>query len=219
MPILNDEIRFRVAGWLGAALVRALHVTWRVREVGCTEVSRGARDGSRPVIAAFWHRHLLAMMGHYAGYRICVPVSEHRDGEYVAHAMARFGIASVRGSSTRGGIRVLKGLIQKAEEGWSLAITPDGPRGPIYSVHPGVFLLARRTGLPVHPVGVAVRGPIVLSSWDRFVVPKPGARLVVAVGEPLTAADFDEAASFCDALKGALFAATGQAEGALPPVR
>jgi lysophospholipid acyltransferase (LPLAT)-like uncharacterized protein len=217
VPVLRHELQFRVVGRLGAGLVRALHATWRVRVLDPSGIRSGIRRGKRQAIVAFWHRHLLTMLAHHRGFKVCVPVSEHRDGEYAAQVMARFGLASVRGSTTRGSINLLKGLLRAIEEGWSLGITPDGPRGPAFSVQPGFALLARRSGLPVHPVGVAADHPVVLSSWDRFAIPKPFSRVVIAFGPPLDPGDFGDPAALCPVLERRLQETTARAWSALGP--
>lgn len=206
MPILQRRIDLSLAACLGAGLARALHATWRVHLIDPTDVDLGVRSGSKQVIAAFWHQHILPVLGHFHHRRICVPVSEHRDGEYVAHIMDRVGLASVRGSTTRGSIKLLRGIMARMREGWSIAVTPDGPRGPRFSVQPGIGLLARRSGLPVHPLGVAAEHAWTANSWDRFVIPKPWTRLTIVVGEPLYARDFDDVPAFCEALLNALLA-------------
>ena len=215
MPVLQKSLRFRLVGWLGAFLVRVLHATWTVTFVDPDGVAPGARDGSRPVIAAFWHRHLLSMLAHCRGYRVCVPVSEHRDGEYVAHVMERAGLASVRGSTTRGSLNIIRGLLDAAKQGWTPAVTPDGPRGPRYSVQAGVVLLARRSGLPLVPVGIAARRAWIMSSWDAFVIPKPWTRVAIVIGPMLRAGPDTDVAAFSEELRKALFAVTEVAEKAV----
>jgi len=215
MPVLQKRFKFRFVGWLGALLVRAMHYTWRVDFIDPGGVAPGAKDGSRPVIAAFWHRHLLSMLAHCKGYRVCVPVSEHRDGEYVAQVMDRFGLASVRGSTTRGSLNLIRGMLTAVKGGWSPAITPDGPRGPRYSVQAGVMLLARRSRLPVHPVGIAAKRQWVLPSWDAFVIPKPWTRVAIVVGPALDSPPDGDPSLFAADLRAAIFAATEVAECAV----
>ncbi|MHC4480645.1 MAG: lysophospholipid acyltransferase family protein [Planctomycetota bacterium] len=215
MPTLQKRIDFHLVGWLGAAVLRAAWASWRVRAIDPEGVAQGIREGRRPVIVAFWHRHILTMLAHYREHRVCVPVSQSRDGEYVAQVMGRFGMASVRGSTSRGSLRVLKGLLARVREGWSPAITPDGPRGPKFSVQPGIALLARRSGLPVYPVGIAVRDAWLARSWDDFVMPKPWTRIVIAFGDALGTDQLRETDAFCERLKGALFSATEAAQTAL----
>ena len=79
--------------------------------------------------------------------------------------------------------------------GGQLVVTPDGPRGPRHTMNSGAAWLARATGAPILPVGVAVSRAWRLHSWDRFTIPKPFARLVVCYGDPVTvAADAADAA-------------------------
>jgi lysophospholipid acyltransferase (LPLAT)-like uncharacterized protein len=208
-------LRSWLAGLLGAASVRAAHATWRVRVIDPQGLAGAVRAGRASAIVAFWHRHILSMLAQFRGMPICVPVSQHQDGEYVAQVMRRFGLRAVRGSTTRGGLKALRGMLGAAREGLTLAVTPDGPRGPVFSVQPGVFLLARRTALPVYPLGIAVDRAWTAASWDRFVIPKPWARVRIAIDKPLDAEQFADAPDFCRALRKALFAAAEQARDAL----
>jgi hypothetical protein len=121
----------------------------------------------------------------YRGRRISVLISRSRDGELIARTVAHLGIDSSRGSSSRGGAAGLRELLRKAEEGYDLAFTPDGPRGPVSKVQPGVVLAAAATGLPIVPVALAASRDRRLRSWDRFVVPMPFAAVHFVYGEPL----------------------------------
>lgn len=215
MPVLERRIHSWLVGWLGAALVRAMHATWHVQVDDPTGAGMAARDGSAAGIIVFWHRHLLSMFAHYHSPHIAAPASESQDGEYAAQVMRRCGVPTVRGSTSRGGLRLLRGMLAKAREGFSLALTPDGPRGPKFSVQPGVALLAERSGLPVYPFGVAVRDAWIARSWDEFVIPKPWTHIVVVMGEPLHADGSRNTPAFCEALRSALFAATERARQAL----
>ena len=215
MPVLQKKLHFQLVAWVASGLLRAMYRTWRVQVSDPQNVLPGMFDGSRPGIVAFWHRHILSMLTHFRGAHVCVPVSEHRDGEYIAHVMERFGFDSVRGSTTRGAARLLKGLMGRIREGWSPALTPDGPRGPRFSVRPGFTVLARRSGLPVYPIGLAVEKAWVMSSWDAFIVPRPFTRIAIKIGAPLRAEDFEEVPAFCSALQAAMFEATDEAERAL----
>jgi len=198
-------------------LLRLLRSTWRVELVDPGRVAELAGSGRRQSIVALWHQALLTLMCCYRGLPFCVPVSEHRDGEYVAQVMERYGFLAVRGSSTRGGVRLLRKLLAAMGEGWSCAITPDGPQGPRFSVHPGFIALARRSGLPVHPLGVAVRGAWVTRSWDAFTIPKPRARIVVIVADPMPADLMagGSTAELCKALKDEMARAAERARARL----
>jgi hypothetical protein len=165
-------------------VIRLYFLTIRILDDARSERER--RGGKLPpAIYAFWHAHQLACAWHYRHVRAAVLVSEHRDGEYIARAIRSFGLEAVRGSSTRGGTKALMALMEKALQGRSLAITPDGPRGPRHHVKDGLLYLAQKTGLPVQPVAVGLSDYWELRSWDRFRIPKPFARGYAMLGEPI----------------------------------
>ena len=121
----------------------------------------------------------------YRGRKISVLVSQSTDGELIASTVARFGIDCTRGSSSRGGVAGMKAMLKKAADGWDIAFTPDGPRGPAREVQPGVILAAAATGLPIQPVAIAASRAKLLRSWDRFLVPLPFSTVHLVYGEPL----------------------------------
>ena len=168
----------------GAMLVRALGATWRVDQSGLAAFDAAIAGGRRCIFAA-WHARLLPLVWTHRGRGIVMLVSRHRDGELITRVIERFGFATSRGSSTRGGEEGVMDLLRRAEEGRLLGITPDGPRGPAGRLKPGLIYLASRSGLPIVPVAAAARSAWRLRSWDRFRVPRPFTRVVVAYGDPM----------------------------------
>ena len=167
-----SEIRFESAGVIGSGLVGALFLTTRLQRTGQEHYERFRREG-RPVIFVFWHGHLLPLVHYHRHERIVVLVSEHEDGEYVTRVIERYGFGTVRGSSTRGGMKGLKGLVRAARAGRDLALTPDGPQGPRGAFKPGALVAAQMTGLPVVPLSVRASAGWKARSWDGFLVPRP----------------------------------------------
>lgn len=194
-----------------AGFIRALRATVRLRHHGDAPQRERERRGER-FILAFWHRHLLLMPYAYRGRRISVLVSQSKDGELIAKTVARLGIDSSRGSSSRGGVAGMRALLRKAGEGYDLAFTPDGPRGPAGEVQPGVILAAAATGWPIHPVAVAATRAKRLRSWDRFLIPLPLARVCFVYGEPLTVERRADPAEAAAELKRRLDRAEAEAE-------
>jgi lysophospholipid acyltransferase (LPLAT)-like uncharacterized protein len=119
-----------------------------------------------------------------------VLASRSRDGEIAARYVARFGLTVVRGSSSRGGGVALRALVAALRRGVDVALVPDGPRGPREQLQGGVVTLAALTGAPVVPLAVSARPARRLRSWDRFLVPLPFARCVLAFG-PAVRVDHD----------------------------
>ncbi|MEA2560012.1 MAG: hypothetical protein QOH06_1516 [Acidobacteriota bacterium] len=194
-----------------AGMIRALRATVKLRHHN-DEPMRKMEQGDERFILAFWHRHLLLMPYSYRGKGISVLVSQSRDGELIARTVARLGIDSSRGSSSRGGIAGMRTLLRKAREGYDIAFTPDGPRGPASEVQPGVILAAAATGFPIQPVAVAATKAKRLNSWDRFLIPLPFARVHFVYGEPLTVERRGDPASAAAELKRRLDGAEQVAE-------
>lgn len=173
-----------LAGKLGAGALNLLGRTLSIRMIGEDCLER-AREGGRKVLYAFWHEGLLVATYAFRRQGIRVLVSQHRDGELIARTIECMGYGTIRGSSTRGGTRALFRMAAAGAAGDDLGVTVDGPRGPRLQVKPGTLFIAGRTGLPIVPFAVASHNPCVLSSWDRFMIPRPFSRAVIAFGEPL----------------------------------
>jgi len=165
--------------WL---LTRTLRITY----LGTAPLFAAWARNERGIMAC-WHNRVVMMPIPCAefGARLCIMNSWHRDGEIATRTLARWGIYSVRGSASRGGVRAFLQLVRAFREGYDLAVVPDGPRGPRYVVKLGVLHLARTTGALIYPVSYAASRAWQLRSWDRLMIPQPFARLTYAVAEPL----------------------------------
>ena len=164
-------------------LLRALALTLRFRVDDRCGITRGAMV---PFIGAFWHNRILVIPVAYQRYcrgrRGHCLTSPSKDGAIIEGVMSRFGIGSVRGSSSRRGVAALLELTAILEAGEDVAITPDGPRGPKYQLSPGIVKLSQITGVPVMPIHVGYSRFWELKSWDAFRIPKPFARVEVVFG-------------------------------------
>ncbi len=173
-------------------------------------------DDPRPFVYAFWHGQQLALMRWRMRGRTTALVSRSRDGELLATALARVGVASERGSSSRGGAAGLRAIVRRLREGLDAAFALDGPRGPAFVVRSesggvGAALAARLSGGVVVPFAAAcARRHVLARTWDRFELPLPFTRVAVAVGPPIEADDATP-----EALGAALGRARGEAERAL----
>jgi hypothetical protein len=146
-----------------------------------------------PAIYCLWHNRLILCMEVYVrqtkqrslGVGLAALISASKDGAFLEAILNRFGVQAARGSSSRRGPQALLELTSWAERGYDLAITPDGPRGPRYSVQPGVMSLAQLTGLPIVPFGFYAHRKIQLKSWDGFQIPLPFSRCDLILGKPI----------------------------------
>lgn len=157
--------------------------TWRIRIVNDQHL-RDLRRTGHSFIFALWHGQLLPLLWHHRNEGVTVLISEHRDGELVARAAESLGYGLIRGSTTRGAERALISLVRELQSGREVAITPDGPRGPARSFAPGALVAAQRSGSFILPVAASADRAWRLRSWDRFMIPKPFAKVTVAYGAP-----------------------------------
>jgi lysophospholipid acyltransferase (LPLAT)-like uncharacterized protein len=178
-------LRFEALGAVGAGLLGSLFATVRERRVEAEHYLRLRAEGT-PIIFVFWHAHTLPLAWCHRNEGIVTLVSDHGDGEALVRLIRHWGFGAVRGSSTRGATKALKGLIRAARAGKDLALTPDGPRGPARAFKPGALAVAQATGLPVVPLAAGASGAWRVGSWDRSLIPHPFSRLCVAYGPPRT---------------------------------
>ncbi|HYB97952.1 MAG TPA: lysophospholipid acyltransferase family protein [Candidatus Limnocylindrales bacterium] len=167
-------------------VLRAVRLTVRLESRNAEALERCWREG-QPVLMTFWHGRSLMLPFFYRGRGACIMNSAHRDGEIVTRALERFGISSTRGSSTRGGVAGLRGLLRAQRRGLDLALIPDGPRGPAGVAKAGAVELAMLTNAPIFPLAVGCSSPMRLPTWDRMMLPRPFSRAVLYVGDPLRA--------------------------------
>jgi hypothetical protein len=180
----GGDRRLSLLVFFGTAALRLLAATWRVRFVNARVVEE-LRSRRQPFLYVLWHGQLLPLIWTHRARDIAIMVSEHRDGELIARVAHSIGFRTVRGSTSRGAARALLGACREVEGGRDMALTVDGPRGPAGSVAPGALVIAQRTGAPMVPTAASASRAWRLRSWDRFMIPKPFARVVVSYGEPI----------------------------------
>jgi len=166
-----------------AAILRVWGATWRLTVQG-RERCDGFRDESSgsSLIFAFPHNRLSMLAYCHRDRPLQILNSSSRDGLLMASMCEALGMDSVLGSSSRGGSAALRELARRGRKGLDLGITVDGPRGPRGRVKAGVVALAFLTGSPVIPVSASARPRKIVSSWDRSLLPWPGAKVTVRFG-------------------------------------
>ena len=181
---------YRIAAPIALALMR-LVVGWcRVVRILGAEHINTALARSPSFIPVYWHQHQLFCAKYLfdqraAGVKLGVLISPSVDGEFGALIVRRLGGEVIRGSSTHTGARALRDFYQAlVHEGISPVIAPDGPRGPPWKFKSGALLLAQLSQRPIVPLSYCASRAWKIS-WDRFVIPKFAARVVIAVGEPV----------------------------------
>ena len=144
----------------------------------------GLKKKEVPILFALWHGRMYLSIQAHRRQGIVTMASQSKDGEIIAGWVEANGYVVVRGSTSKGGGQALREMVRHVRSGRNAALTVDGPRGPARVVQPGVVQLARLTGAWVLPITSSSSRVRFLRSWDRFLVPRPFSRGVVAYGEP-----------------------------------
>jgi hypothetical protein len=148
---------------------------------------------TEPVIFAFWHGDLLMQPYLYYQFRHIpkakVLISDHFDGSLISKTMEYFKLGTIAGSSNRNAAKVLREAIKTLKSGTDIGITPDGPKGPRYSMSDGVVIMAQKTGAQVIVYNCKPTKYWQLGSWDKFVIPKPFGTLEFFASEPIHLTD------------------------------
>jgi lysophospholipid acyltransferase (LPLAT)-like uncharacterized protein len=171
--------------FLAVALIRLLGLTMRIKLIDPHHTSPFVKT-AKPAILAFWHNQQLLAAYFFRNLGIRVLVSRSKDGDYIAGVLGHLGYGTVRSSTSSGKVNALRGLARELKSGYHAAITPDGPRGPVYRAQPGAIFLGALSGHAVVPFGCAVDRVWQLHSWDRFEIPKPFSRAVIVFGQAVS---------------------------------
>ncbi len=190
---LRQRIILRIIIWLGYRIIRLIGPTLRV-SVSYEDGAQQTME-QRPLIGSFWHSCIIPATYICRDLGVRVMSSNSYDGEYMGRIIHKFGFVAVKGSSSRNAVRALLGLRRALGDGWTVAFTLDGPRGPRHKVKPGPVALARSSGVPLTMFHAAVDKAWVLNSWDRMMIPRPFSRVLLRFGKlipvPADASDED----------------------------
>ncbi len=186
------KIKYALFKPLILIIVNFIWMSCRVKIIGAENMNDVVAK-QKPVIPCYWHQQHI-FCGWYMlkqikrGMKVGFLVSPSVDGEIPAKIVAARGASVIRGSSTRTGAQALRDMYQIiTQQGISPVTTSDGPTGPIYKFKPGAVMLSQMTKAPMLPIACAAKSAWYLRSWDRFMIPKPFTRVVIAVGEPVYA--------------------------------
>ena len=152
-----------------------------------------SKVNNSPSIFVLWHGEIMLLPFAYRDYRkskkIDVVVSQHHDGEIATRILHLFGGGSIRGSSSKGGMKVLKDSFKSLNSGKDIGITPDGPKGPRHSVADGAVIIAKKKNVPIVTMNCRASKAWRLRSWDKFSVPKPFSILDYYYSDPFYVSD------------------------------
>jgi len=173
-----DPLLLRILPPAGAFLVKFLLNT-------CSIVYTKGKDYPEPALYVTWHQRMSFFARYLAEKHPIIMISQSRDGEYGRKFADYLGFGYVRGSSSKGGIRALRDMINYLKEGRSAGILADGPLGPPRIAKIGPIIIARESRVPIIPIIWGCNRFWTLNSWDRYLIPRPFSKVVIRYGSPI----------------------------------
>lgn len=190
--IYDSPVSFSVQQRLKLAIVPpAISTVYKIITLSCKRTTRNrafmdtAIEQYGRVIVATWHEYMGVLLFQHRNSNLHSVASYSFDGELGARVARCYGVETVRGSSSRGGSEALQQLEKALRQVPQAGFTLDGPRGPRRVAKPGVAILSARTQTPIIPSACAVSKAWRTRSWDRFLIPKPGAEILYDFAPPI----------------------------------
>lgn len=185
----------RLAYAIGKPLLRSilylLTSSYRFdRVVGSNVAEKILSNPEKVYVPVYWHGQQIGcscLIRDWIkrGFRVGYIISASVDGEVPADVARSWGAEVIRGSAQDTGALVLRDALALMRSGVSIATMSDGPQGPKHEVKTGTVLMARMSGAAMIPIACAASSAWTMDTWDAFMIPKPFARVVLAVGEPV----------------------------------
>ncbi|MDE7315870.1 MAG: lysophospholipid acyltransferase family protein [Mucispirillum sp.] len=188
---LSRRIGYAVTYYIGTALLK----TWKIKNINKEAYDKSRKEGRRPVLV-LWHDSLLPLSFSHYKDSLATIASDSKDGDLIAYILEKWGYKLARGSSTRGGIKAVMKLVKLCKtHNIAAAITVDGPKGPRHEVKSGAVFIAKCLDNEIYAVTLKTDSFIRFNSWDKFIFPKPFAKVEVWYSDAFyVSEDKDEAA-------------------------
>lgn len=183
------RLAYNIGRPIAMAIASLLWKSCRIeRVIGAEHIER-VIDSDHAFVPCYWHRDILVCLMTIRewidrGFQAGVIISASVDGEVPAKIASSWGAEVIRGSASRTGALAMRDMHDVMKRGTSIITAADGPVGPAYYFKSGVLLTSRIGKAPMLPIGCAADRAWYMDRWDDFMIPKPFARIVIAVGEP-----------------------------------
>ena len=174
------SIGLRFASFLINVLLSTVKIKFKNRQA-----VESLYEKEQNFVSAFWHGSMLTGWYIHRGKNFAALVSKSKDGNVLSQILKSWEYNVVRGSSHVGGKEALEMLVNLVNQNFNLAITPDGPTGPIHKMKAGAVITAKKCNVPLVLTGIGCKNKFVLKSWDKFEIPKPFAEVNVIYSEPI----------------------------------
>lgn len=179
-------IQWAVASLMAFAIWLVYYTSWKKTNKEGRAIFREYRH--KPAIFVFWHGRsmMLSPIVRRYGIRGYAVASRHRDGRMMAKLQRLFGLKPIYGSTSEGGISVLRQGIRILRKGKNIiCLSPDGPGGPSLRMQDGALYFAKMTGAPIIPVCFSCSRAWFQKRWDRYLIAGPFSKIICEVGNPV----------------------------------
>lgn len=183
-PPLSSRLKSAAIRNLGGPMLTGLLRSTRSELIAGHDTEREVTHANVTAVYVLWHGRLLPCAFHYRDHGFATLISQNRDGDHISSVVQGWGYHIIRGSSSRGGTGALRQIVRTLRSGISVAMTPDGPRGPARKMKLGPLIAAQLAGVPLVPVAAGATRAMYFGRWDRFLIPAPRTRVTVALGDP-----------------------------------
>jgi len=180
-----EKIKLFIIPLLIRLIMGLITLTCRVRWINKDIYHDALTNDDKPFVLSMWHNSCTIAAWVMRGSRITVMVSDSKDGEYVSRLAKYFGIETIRGSSSSGSEKAIRAALRLLARKKPIAITPDGPRGPIYKMKSGALWFSASSKAPIIPLHIESSRQWQFKSWDKHCFPKPFSTIYVGIGEPI----------------------------------
>lgn len=184
----TKEVKQNTLRFLGGLILKhsldALCTTLRVNYKN-KKIIDDLRKKKQNYVLAFWHGTMLLPWFLHRNDGFAALTSKSKDGDLLAKQLKHWKYKVVRGSSSKGGDVALGVMVDHAKNGYSIAITPDGPRGPQHKFKAGAVITAKKSGVPLVLMGIGIKSKKKLKNWDRFQIPNPFSKVKVIYSDPV----------------------------------
>jgi lysophospholipid acyltransferase (LPLAT)-like uncharacterized protein len=180
---LGLKVKKTVLARIAVSLIRSISTTLRLKVEGWDQYA----NSDEKLIFCGWHGKSFIFANQFRKRGYWVIISNSNDGDIQDKVFRSLGFKTIRGSTgpDRGGIKAALQGVKALKEGGTMAITPDGPRGPSKVVQGGVMLMAKKSGARLVPVGISAQRAWYAGSWDSYMFPMPFSRARMIFGEPI----------------------------------
>lgn len=178
---------FKLQLKLIAYFIKLLDLTFRYQFNGVNHIEFAkTRHKSGLYLLALWHNNAIAGIMSHENQNLTPLTSQSKDGEIVNYVASKFGLQCIRGSSNTGALAAIREILGALKHNHNVAITVDGPKGPLHEVKPGIVDIASKTGIPIVPLApIASKNWVLKKTWDKTRIPKPFSKVIVQYGEPI----------------------------------